>query len=147
MSAKKNAILLQSWFLNPRRSRLLLTLELRIANLSIDNAKASGCRSGRDADFFHPDDVHMLRSVEMFALWWDGKVLDLCYQSNDIALMVLSADSVSVDDGFLTKLMKTTYSSCSYFTDEKTRLKGHGLIKSSYGVYAYHDMLVIQPCY
>jgi hypothetical protein len=38
----------------------------------------------------------------MFALWWDGNVLDLFYQSNDTVLLVLSADIVSVDDDFLT---------------------------------------------
>jgi hypothetical protein len=46
----------------------------------------------------------------MFALWWDGKVYDMCYQSNYSAVPELSADNVSVDDDFLTKL-KTTYSS------------------------------------
>ena len=103
--------------------------------------KADGV--SRRLDFFHPDDVHLRRPVEMFALSWDGKVPDLCYQSNDIALLLLSADTVSVDDGFLTKL-KTAYSSCSHFTDEKTRWKGHGLIKSFDGqLYTYHDRLVI----
>jgi hypothetical protein len=82
----------------------------------------------RRPDFFHPDDVHMRMPIEMFALWWDGKVPDLCYQIIDTALMVLSADTISVDDGFLAKL-KIAYSSCSYFTDEKTRWKGHGVIK------------------
>jgi hypothetical protein len=96
----------------------------------------------RRPDFFHPDDVHMCRLVQMFALWWDEKVHDLCYQSNDTRLLVLSADSVSVDDGFLTK-PKTAYSSCSYFADEKTRWKGYGLIKSSDGFYTFHDRLVI----
>jgi len=51
--------------------------------------------------------------IEMFALWWDKKVSDLCYQNNDTPLLVLSADNVSVDDGFLARL-KTAYSSCSY---------------------------------
>jgi hypothetical protein len=93
----------------------------------------------RRLDFFHPDtDVHLRRPVEMFTLWWDGEVPDLCYQSNDIALLVLSADIVSVDDDFLTKL-KTAYSSCSCFADEKTRWKDHGLVKSSNGLYTYHD--------
>ena len=55
---------------------------------------------------------------------------------------VLSADIVSVDDDFLTKL-KTSYSSCSYFTDEKIRWKGHRLIKSSEGLHTYHNRLVI----
>ena len=67
--------------------------------------------------FFHPDDVHLRRLVEMFALRWDGNVSDLCYQSNDTALLVLLADTVFVDDDFLTKL-KSAYSSCSYFSDE-----------------------------
>jgi hypothetical protein len=97
----------------------------------------------RRLDFFHPDtDVHLRKPVGMFALWWDGKVPDLCYQSNETSLLVLSADTVSVDDGFLTKL-ETAYSSCSYFVHEKTRWKGHGLIKSSGGLYTYHDRLVI----
>ena len=39
--------------------------------------------------------------------------------------------------------MITEYSSCSYFADENTRWKGHGLIKSSDGLYTYHDRLVI----
>ena len=39
----------------------------------------------RRLDFFHPDtDIPMRRQIEMFALWWDGKVvLDLSYQSNE----------------------------------------------------------------
>ena len=57
-------------------------------------------------------------------------------------MLVLSADIVSVDDDYLTKL-KTAYSACSYFVDEKTRWKGHGLIMSSDGLYTYHDRLVI----
>ena len=96
----------------------------------------------RSPDFFLPDDVYLRRLVEIVALWWDGKVPDQCYQSNDTPLLVLSADTVSVDDGFLIKL-KTAYSSCSYFTDEKTRWKGHGMLKLSDGLYTYHDRLVI----
>jgi hypothetical protein len=61
----------------------------------------------------------MRMPVEMFALWWDKKVPDLCYQSNDTTILVLSADTVSVGDGFLTKL-KTAYLSCSSFIDENT---------------------------
>ena len=48
----------------------------------------------------------------MFDLGWDAKLSNLCYQSNGIALFVLLADNVSVDDDFLTSLI-TTYSSCS----------------------------------
>ncbi len=59
-----------------------------------------------------------------------------------IPLLELSADNVSVDDDFLTKL-KTAYSSCSYFADEKTRWKDHGLMNSSNGLYTYHDRLFI----
>jgi hypothetical protein len=66
----------------------------------------------RRPDFFLPDtDDHMRRPIEMLALWWDGKVPDLCYQSNDIALLVISVDIVSVDDVFLIEL-KIAYSSC-----------------------------------
>jgi hypothetical protein len=57
----------------------------------------------RRPDFFHPDDIQLRRPAEMFALWWDGNVSDLCYQNNDIALLVLLANTVSVDDDFLTK--------------------------------------------
>ena len=96
----------------------------------------------RRPDFFHPDDAHLRKLVEMTALWWEGEVYDLYYQSNDIALLVISADIVSVDDEFLTKL-KTAYSSCSYFTDEKPQWKGHGLARSSDGLYTPHDRLVI----
>jgi hypothetical protein len=40
--------------------------------------------------------------------------------------------------------MKKAHSSCSHFSNKiKARLKGHGLIKSSNGLYTYHDMLVI----
>jgi hypothetical protein len=75
----------------------------------------------RRPDFFHPDtDVNLRRPVEMFALWWDGKVPNLCYQSNETSLLVLSADNVSIDDDFMTK-QKNSYSSCSYFADEKSR--------------------------
>ena len=70
------------------------------------------------------------------------KVPGICYQSNNIALLVLSADTVSFDDGFLTKL-KAAYSPCSYFVDEQTRRKGHRLIQSSSGLQTYHDRLVI----
>jgi len=87
----------------------------------------------RRPDFFHPDDVHLRKPVEMFALWRDGKVHDLCYQSNDTELFLLSADTVFVDDDFLIKL-KSAYSSCPYFTHEKTRWKGHELIKSFDGL-------------
>jgi hypothetical protein len=97
----------------------------------------------RRPDFFHSVDVQLLRLAEMFALCCDGNVPDLCYQSNDIALLVLSADSVSVDDDFLTKL-KSAYSSCPYCSDEiKARCKSHGLVKSSNGLYTYHDRFVI----
>ena len=61
---------------------------------------------------------------------------------HDTALLVLSADILSGDDGLQTKL-KVAHSSCSYFNDEMTRLKGHGLIKSPNGLYTYHDRLVI----
>ena len=57
-------------------------------------------------------------------------------------MLVLSADTVSGDDDFMTKLKKS-YFSCSYFADEKTRWKGHGLIKSFDGLYTYHNRLVI----
>ena len=79
----------------------------------------------------------------MFALWWDGNVLDLCYQNNETSLFVLSADTISVDDDFLTRL-KSAYSSCPYFFDEiKARWKSHGIVKSSTGLYTYNDRLVI----
>jgi hypothetical protein len=88
----------------------------------------------RRHNFFYPDiDVHLRMQVEMFALWWDGKAPDMWYHSNDNALLLLSSDYVSVDDGFLTKL-KTAYSSCSYFANEKTSWKGYGLIKSYDGL-------------
>ena len=59
----------------------------------------------------HPDNVHLHRLEEMFARWWDAKVLDLCYQSNDTSLLVLSTEIVSVDDDFLTNMI-TANSSC-----------------------------------
>ena len=43
----------------------------------------------------------------------------------------------------MTSYMIIEYSWCSYFADEKTRWKGYGLIKSSDGLYTYHDRLVI----
>ena len=87
--------------------------------------------------------VNLRKPIEMFDLWFDGKVPDLClYQINDNQLLVLLVNTVSVDDGFLIKL-KTAYSWCSYFADENTRWKGHGLIKSCDGLYNYHDRLVI----
>ena len=99
----------------------------------------------RRPDFFHPDDVQLHKPSEVFALWWDGNVHDLCYQNNDSALLVLSADTFFVDDDFLTKL-RSAYSSCPYFSDEiKARWKSHGLVNSSNGLYTYHDRLVI-PC-
>jgi hypothetical protein len=53
-------------------------------------------------DWFRPDDVHLRKISEMVALWWDGKVPDMCYHDNDIALLVLSANIASVNDAFLT---------------------------------------------
>jgi hypothetical protein len=70
----------------------------------------------RRPEFFHPDDVQLRRPAEMFALWWDANVPDLCYQNIDTILLVLSSDIVSVDDGFVIKL-KSAYSSCPYFFD------------------------------
>ncbi len=66
---------------------------------------------------------------EMFAHRWDGNVLDIWYQDNDTVFLVRLADTFSVDKDFFSKF-KTTYSACSYFSDEKTRWKGYGLIKS-----------------
>jgi len=41
----------------------------------------------RRPDFFYPDtDLHLRKPIEMFALWWDGKVPNLCYQSNETPL-------------------------------------------------------------
>ena len=56
----------------------------------------------RCPDFFHPDDAHMRMIIEMFAFWWDGNVHDMCYLSNDTALLVIRADAVVVDDDFMT---------------------------------------------
>ncbi len=115
-------------------------------NMSILYRKGSVNEVGpvsRRPDFFHPDDVQLRMPAEIFALWWDGNVPNLCYQNNDTALLVLLADIVSVDDDFLTKL-KSAYSSCPYFFDKiKARWKSHGLVKSSNGLYTYHDRLVI----
>jgi hypothetical protein len=41
--------------------------------------------------------------IEMVALLWDSNAPYLYYQNNDTALFVLSANSVSGDDDFLTK--------------------------------------------
>ena len=81
--------------------------------MSILYRKASVNEAGpvsRRPDCFHPDDVQLRRPAEMFDLWWDGNVLDLCYHNNDTTLLVLSEDILSVDDDFLTKL-KSAYSS------------------------------------
>ena len=64
------------------------------------------------AMIIHPDDVHLRMLVEMFALWWDGTLPDLCYQNDDIAVLVLSTDIVSVDDDFMANII-TENSSCS----------------------------------
>jgi hypothetical protein len=71
----------------------------------------------RRPDFFHPDDVQLRMPAEMFALWWDGHVLGLCFQNNDNVLLVLSTYTVFVDDDYLTKL-KSAYSSCPYFSNK-----------------------------
>ena len=50
--------------------------------------------------------IHTMMStcpLEIFALWWDGQVPYMCYQSNEMSLLVFSADIVSVDNDFLTK--------------------------------------------
>ena len=61
----------------------------------------------------------------------------------DTIFLILSADNVSGEDDFLINL-KISYSSCSsYFFDEKTRWKCHGIIKSYDGLYTYHDRLDI----
>jgi hypothetical protein len=66
----------------------------------------------------------------------------MCYQNSDTTLLVLSADPGSVDDDFLTK-SKFSYSSCSYFSDEKSRCKGNRRMKLSDGLYTNHDRLVV----
>ncbi len=70
--------------------------------MSIMNRKGSMNEAdavSRRPDFFHPDtDLHMRRPIEMLALWWDGKEPGMCFQSNETSLLVLSADTVSVDD-------------------------------------------------
>jgi len=92
----------------------------------------------------HPDDAQHLRMpVEMLFFGWMVKYLICVIKAmRRTSLLVTSADIVSVDDDFLTNMI-IEYSSCSYFADEKTRWKGHGLIKSSDGFYTYHDRLVI----
>ena len=57
----------------------------------------------RHPDFFHPDDVHLRKPAEMFALKWNVNIPDLCYESNDTILLVL-ADIISVDNHFMNKL-------------------------------------------
>jgi hypothetical protein len=87
----------------------------------------------------------MRKLAEMFVLWWEYNVTNLCYKNNDIALLVLSADIVSVDDDFLTKL-KLAYSSCPYFSDEiKARWKSCGLVKSSIALYTYDRLVIPRP--
>ena len=88
----------------------------------------------------HPDDVHMRRPDEMFALWWDGKVPDLCYQCNETSLLVLSADTVSVDDDFLTNWKFLVFLFRWWIN---ARWKGHGLTRSSNGLYTHHGRLFI----
>ena len=70
----------------------------------------------------HPDDVHLRIPVEIFALWLDGTVPDMCYQNDETALLVLSTDIVFVDDDFLTNLI-TENSSCSLFFDEERHVR------------------------
>ena len=74
------------------------------------------------------------------ALWWDGKVPDMCYQNNETSLLVLSADTISVDDDFLTN-WKFLVVLIRWWI--KTRWKGHGLKKLSDGLYTHQDRLVI----
>jgi hypothetical protein len=74
------------------------------------------------------------------ALCWDEKVHDLCYQSNNMSMLVLTADIVSVDDDFLTN-WKFLVLLIRWWI--KARWKGHGLNKSSDGLYTHHDRLVI----
>ena len=74
------------------------------------------------------------------ALWWDGKVPGMCYQSNATSLLVHSADIVSVDDDFLTNWKFLVFLIRWWI---KARWKGHGLNKSSDGLYTHHDRLVI----
>ncbi len=72
--------------------------------------------SGR-RNFSHPDDVHMRMLAEVLALLWEGNVRDMCYHNNDSALLLISADDISVNNDFLTKL-NIAHSSCLYFYDE-----------------------------
>jgi len=97
---------------------------------SVTEADVVSLRPG----FFHPDDVHLRRLIEMFALRWDRNVHDLCCQDNYDASLVISADTISVDDDFLTKL-KNAHSACSHLFDEKIRWKGHVLIMFFDGLY------------
>jgi hypothetical protein len=47
----------------------------------------------------------MRKPIELLTLLANAKVLDLCYQNNDTALLVLLADNVSVDADFLANLI------------------------------------------
>jgi len=76
------------------------------------------------------------------ALRWDGKVPDMCYQSNGTSLFVLLADTFSVDDDFLTNWKFLVFLIRWWI---KTRWKGRGLNNSSDKLYTHHDRLVI-PC-
>jgi hypothetical protein len=104
----------------------------------VDNADLMS----RRPDYFRPDDVHIYRPTRLFALYSGPKELDLCNYRNCNLLLVFSADTISVDDDFVTNL-KTTYSSCFFLDSVKSPWKHHERIKSSDGLYFYHDRLVM----
>jgi hypothetical protein len=85
-------------------------------------------------DLYRPED----------SLLWDGNVPDVIYNGSDPALLALTTfQELNIDDDFLSQL-KGNYSSCNYFSDENNGRRKRQLIeKSSYGLFRYHNRVVI----
>ncbi len=77
-------------------------------------------------------------------LWWEGNVPGIIYNGNDPALRALSTlETLNVDDDFLSQL-KWAYSTCNFFYDVNIeRRKRQSIVKSSDGLFRYHNRLVI----
>jgi hypothetical protein len=52
---------------------------------------------------FHPIDDNQLYNTQG-SLWWDGEVLDVVYNGNELALLELSKEKFNVNVDFLTQL-------------------------------------------
>ena len=66
-------------------------------------------------------------------------MLDIIYSDNKPALLALRMEALIVDVDFLTQL-KEAWSSCIYFSNKNSvRWKSQNIVKSSDGLFRYHN--------